>query len=368
MNTQIKHADGRSILLTTAAFVIVVAGMREAQAILVPFLLSGFIAIIAAPSLFALTARRIPIGLALLFVVLLFVAISMLLGVLVGSSVDDFSAQLPTYQEKLQLQMSGLIEWLAGIGISVPEHTLSNLMDPAKAMEMAAQGLSSLGGLLTNTLLILLTVVFILFEASGFPAKLRKILQNPDESYSHIDRFVGNIKHYMAIKTATSLLTGLAVTGWLWVQGVDYPVLWGLLAFFLNYVPNIGSIIAAIPAVLLALIQLGPGSALWTLFGYFIINGIVGNIIEPRFMGRGLGLSTLVVFLSLVFWGWVLGSVGMFLSVPLTMTIRIALDSRDDTRWIAVLLGPDEKEEMLSVETKDRLNWLHKTTGKTDRE
>ena len=102
--------------------------------------------------------------------------------------------------------------------------------------------------------------------------------------------------------------------------------------------------VIAIPAVLLAFVQLGSGAPLWSLAGYLLVNGLVGNLIEPRFMGRGLGLSTLVVFLSLVFWGWVLGLVGMFLSVPLTMAVRIALDSRENTRWIAVLLGPELKQ------------------------
>jgi predicted PurR-regulated permease PerM len=138
-----------------------------------------------------------------------------------------------------------------------------------------------------------------------------------------------------------SLATGIAVFILLVVVGVNYAVLWGLLAFFLNYVPNIGSIIAAIPAVLLALIQLGFVESVIVAAGFVIINLLVGNVIEPRFMGRGLGLSTLVVFLSLIFWGWVLGPVGMLLSVPLTMTAKIALDSREETRWIATLLGPE---------------------------
>ena len=125
------------------------------------------------------------------------------------------------------------------------------------------------------------------------------------------------------------------------VPGVDYPMLRGLLAFLPSYVPNIGSIIAAVPAVLFVAVQLGPGAALWSAAGYLVVNVVVDSIIEPRFMGRGLGLSALVVFLSLVFWGWVLGPVGMFLSVPLTMMIKIALDSRPDTHWIAVLLGPE---------------------------
>ena len=145
----------------------------------------------------------------------------------------------------------------------------------------------------------------------------------------------------MAIKTLISLVTGIFITIWLTIIGVDYPLLWGPLTFALNYVPNIGSIIAALPAVLLAIIQLGLMRALLAAAGYIVINLLMGSVVEPRFMGRGLGLSTLVVFLSLLFWGWILGPVGMLLSVPLTITAKIALDSRDDTRWIAVLLGPE---------------------------
>ncbi len=340
-----SHSQGKSFLLTGAAFIIVVAGMREAQSLLVPFLLSGFIAIIAAPALFFLRERRIPTGIALLLVITVILSIGLLLGSLIGGAADDFSAQLPFYQERLNQQTGVFLSWLAEWGIHLQEQAASKVVDPARAMQMAAQGLSSLGGLLTNTFLILLTVIFILLEASSFPAKLHRILPNPKQDLAQFDLFLEKIKHYMAIKTATSLLTGVAVSLWLWVIGVDYPLLWGVLAFFLNYVPNIGSIIAAAPALLLALIQLGPGDALWALAGYLLINGVVGNLIEPRFMGRGLGLSSLVVFLSLVFWGWVLGPVGMFLSVPLTMTAKIALEGREDTRWIAVLLGPEVGEE-----------------------
>jgi predicted PurR-regulated permease PerM len=147
---------------------------------------------------------------------------------------------------------------------------------------------------------------------------------------------------YLAIKSVASLGTGALSAIWLAILGVDYPLLWGLFAFLLNYVPNIGSIIAAVPTVLFTFVQLGPASAAWAALAYTVVNVTVGSIIEPRFMGRGLGLSTLVVFVSLVFWGWILGPVGMFLSVPLTMTAKIALDSDDGTRWMAVLLGPED--------------------------
>lgn len=327
-------------LVAGAAFVVIIAGLRESRDIMVPFLLSCFIAIVAAPALFSLRRIGLSTVTALVLVILSIIGVGTLLGALIGSSVDDFSAQLPQYQDKLNAQLVQLRGWLGGFGIEVETRALTTLLDPGRAMQMAAQGLSSLGGLLTNTLLILLTVSFILLEASSFPAKLRAILPDPEQSFGQLGKMLQDIKRYMAIKTLTSMATGLVVMAWLLVLGVDYPVLWGVLAFFLNFVPNIGSIIAAVPVVLLASIQLGASGAFWVGMGYIVVNNVVGNIIEPRFMGRGLGMSTLVVFLSLVFWGWVLGTVGMFLSVPLTMTVKIALDSWEETRWIAVLLGP----------------------------
>jgi predicted PurR-regulated permease PerM len=160
----------------------------------------------------------------------------------------------------------------------------------------------------------------------------------------------------MGIKSVTSLMTALVVWAWLSILGVDFASLWALMAFLLNFVPTIGSILAAVPAVLLALVQIDLQTALMVALGYVAVNMVIGNIVEPRVMGRGLGLSTLVVFVSLVFWGWVLGSVGMFLSVPLTMTLKIALDANPETRPIAVLLGPEVLEshrEAVSASPED---------------
>ena len=344
MSETTTTAPVHRLLLNLAAFVIIVAGMYLARPLLVPFLLSVFIAIVAAPVLFFLKRHRVPAVLALILVIAGITAIGMLLGVLIGSSVEDFVAQLPTYQARLKSETGALMAWLSAHGLPAPEHAIGGLLDPGRAMAMAAQGLSSLGGLLTNTFLILITVVFILLEASSLPAKLQRVFANPGTSIEYLKRTTENIKRYMAIKTWTSLLTGAAVAVWLKLVGVDYPILWGTVAFLLNFVPNIGSFIAAVPAILLALVQLGPGGALWALAGYVVVNNLVGNFIEPRFMGRGLGLSPLIVFLSLVFWGWILGTVGMFLSVPLTMTLKIALDSREETRWLAILLGPEIPE------------------------
>jgi AI-2 transport protein TqsA len=202
----------------------------------------------------------------------------------------------------------------------------------------------------TNAFLILLTVIFILLEASSISAKIRAISGSTGESESQFDKFIKNINRYMAIKTVTSLGTGICVAIWLKILGVNYPLLWGFLAFLLNYVPSIGSILAMVPAVLLAFIQMGGTKALFTVLGYLVINILIGSIIEPRVMGRGLGLSTLVVFLSLIFWGWVLGPVGMLMSVPLTMTVKIALDSSEGTHWAGILLGTEAQAEQTGKE------------------
>ncbi len=344
MNELIKQSPGGRFLLMAAAFVIVVAGMRAAESLIVPLLLSAFIAVIAAPPLFYLQRRGLPHWLSLLLVIGSVVGIGALLLLLLGGSVKSFQANLPFYQERLGQQAVNVLTLLRGYGIDISEEMLYTFLDPKKAMAMVGQTLSGLGSVLTNAFLILLTVIFILLEAAGFPAKLHKMLDEAESPLKHFESIMLNIKRYMVIKASTSLLTGGVITLWLAVLGVDYPILWGTLAFLLNFVPNIGSIIAAVPAVLLALVQLGSGAALWTGLGYLVVNNLVGNVIEPRFMGRGLGLSALVVFVSLVFWGWVLGPVGMFLSVPLTMTLKIALDASESTRPIAILLGPEVKE------------------------
>ena len=182
-------------------------------------------------------------------------------------------------------------------------------------------------------------MAFILAEATVFPAKLRAALGREDADLGRFVQITREVQHYLGIKTVISLITGILVGFWVWMLGVDFPLFWGLLAFLFNYVPTIGSILAAIPAMLLALVQFGVGPALVVVLGYLVINVIFGNIVEPHLLGRRLGLSTLVVILSLLFWGWVWGPIGMLLSLPLTMIVKIMLENTDDFRWIAVLLG-----------------------------
>ncbi|MFC0116734.1 AI-2E family transporter [Pseudoalteromonas xiamenensis] len=335
--SQVSPAHRTLVIL--ACLVIVFAGIKLASSIVIPFILAAFIAIICSPMLHFFARFHIPKGISILLIIAIVVGIGVSLAGLVGQSVTDFSKQLPSYKAQLQDKFVWLINIAATYGVPVDKQQLIKLFDPGQVFDVATNTLSSLGGVMANIFLIMLTVIFMLFEAPTLSQKVHLALDDPEMKMKAIDRFLESINSYLAIKTLVSLATGVLVSVFLWILGLDYFLLWGVIAFFLNYIPNIGSIIAAVPAVLLALVTLGPLESGIVAIGYVIINTVMGNIIEPKFMGKGLGLSTLVVFLSLIFWGWLLGTVGMLLSVPLTMVVKIGLENTEKGKWLAVLLG-----------------------------
>ncbi len=339
----IKSDQSLRYLATVGWLVIIIAGMRAAESILVPLLLAIFLAVITAPLVLWFQRKGMHVAVAVGIVLLGGIAIGVGIGALVGTSLQQFSQALPRYQAHLQKEMTAFLTWLQGTGAQISPEEIAKFIDPGAAMRLGAKMLSGLGEMLANTFLILLTVTFILFEASSFPSKIKAIWGDPNMALGPFSKILENVNHFLAIKTMVSLGTGIVVALWVWVLGVDFPLLWGLLAFLLNYVPNLGSIIAAAPPVLLGFIQFGIGRALLIALGCVLANLIFGNIVEPRLMGKKMGLSTLAVFLSLVLWGWVWGPVGMILSVPLTMILKIVLENYDDTRWIAILLGTKVK-------------------------
>ena len=356
MHTEQNFSAATRVLFVFAAFVIVVAGLRAAESIMVTFLLSGFFAIICAPPFLIMQRKGLPAWLSLILVVLFISLFQLLMLSIITTSLNDFSKDLPLYQQKLRGLLGSIVSQLNALGLDIPREKLMQHFDPSTLFKLAIDTLGGLGSVLSNSFLIILTVIFMLFEGVSLPAKLQRAFGESSDHMRHIERFLENVKQYMSIKVLISLATGLLIYIWLWILGVQYPLLWALIAFLFNFIPNIGSIIAAVPAMLLALLQLGPLYMLLTAAGYLLVNLVMGNVIEPRYMGRGLGLSTLVVFLSLVFWGWVLGPVGMLLSVPLTMLMKIAFESSHDTHWLAVLMGPDIEPEtkLLPIKKTDQ--------------
>ncbi|MEI6895012.1 MAG: AI-2E family transporter [Colwellia sp.] len=325
--------------VTIAAIFIIFAGIKIAANILVPFLLSIFIAIICNPLINKASQFKVPKAISIIFVIAIFVTMVVFITGLVGSSLNELSGHIPEYRLQLKDQLTWLTDFFAKHDIQLSSAVVTEYFDPAAAMGLAAEMLSSFGSVMANLFLILLTVVFMLFEASSLPHKLYLALDAPQMRLKQVDRFLTSVNRYIAIKTLVSLATGCIVSLMLWILELDFFLLWGVLAFLLNYIPNIGSIIAAVPPMTLAILQLGIGEAGIIGLGFFLINMVMGNIIEPRYLGKGLGLSTLVVFLSLIFWGWLLGTVGMLLSVPLTMILKIGLESSPEGRWVAVFLS-----------------------------
>jgi predicted PurR-regulated permease PerM len=333
----------RSPFIIIAAVIIVIAGLMQAQSIVVPILLSLFISIVCTQPILWLSKKKVPFTIAVILVLMGILLIFLLIGGLIGESLSEFAKDAPKYEERLKNIFQDTMVQLNQMGIQMNSDQILQILDPKKILNFSANMVGQLGGIMSNSFLIMLITIFILLELNAFALKARVIELKHGNSLKYLNKIGVSIRSYLSIKTIVSLLTGILITIYLYIIGVDYAILWGVIAFMLNYIPNIGSIIAAVPTMLLALVQLGFGGMLWTALGYLAVNMIIGNIVEPKVMGKGLGLSTLVVFLSLVFWGFIFGSVGMFLSVPLTMTIKIILESNKNTGWVAVLLGTEEE-------------------------
>jgi len=235
-------------------------------------------------------------------------------------------------------QLDQLDLWLTSHGIHL--ESVYNFAEPSWMLNFATTMAQHAASFISQMVLILLIIAFMLLESTGLREKLARIA-TPSQ-IQDLSQAAREVNAYLVAKTVMSLLTGVLVFAWCWWNGVDVPLLWGLLAYLLNYIPTVGQIIAAIPAIALALIQFGPGQALVVATGFGAINLAIGAI-EPRVMGQALGLSDLVVLISMVVWGWLLGPVGALVSAPLTMIIKHSLAHSDDLRWLADLLGPSPK-------------------------
>lgn len=329
-----------------AAIVVVIYGMQLMSVLLVPFLIAAFLALITVKPMLWLQEHHVPSVLAALLIVTMLMMILATVGVILGTSIAEFTAALPTYQARLDSLIEGVFRFIVkNFNVDESIKSLSDMIDPGFAMGLVAGLLNSLRDVLTNTFLIVFTMIFMLLEASTAKTKFEAAFGRSADTLDNVRDFMQNLGRYLGIKTLISMATGLCAGVLTWALGLNFPLLWAMLAFLLNYVPTIGSIIAAVPAVLLALIQIGPGAAGATALGFVSINIVFGNFLEPRLMGYGVGISPLVVFVGLVAWGWIFGPVGMLLSVPLTMTLKMALESDDRTRWVAILLGSQRDAE-----------------------
>ncbi len=362
------NTPGARFLLMGASFVIVVAGLREGAGILLPFALALFLAVMSMPLMFWLQLRRVPAPLAIMLTMLVIGAVFGALIMLGTQAVADFQDQLPGYRSRVQgIYLSWVAALTAQIGVEIGQYISFEYIDPGLAVDFFGRTAARVASFFTTTFLVLLIMAFILSEAMVFPFKFRAIVGPREGERRRITKTVTNdrrrmtkivreIQVYLGIKTLMSLITGLLIGALAWLAGLDFPILLGIIGFVLNYIPTVGSIVAAVPAVILSIIQFGTiGHFILVAGGYGAINMVFGNIIEPNLMGRRLGLSTLVVVLSLLFWAWVWGPVGALLAVPLTMVVKIMLENTEDLRWVAILLDKSSPQMVPNVMASDSL-------------
>jgi predicted PurR-regulated permease PerM len=393
--TSSSNGFGTKFLLASASIIIILAGLKASQTLIAPFLLAVFFALVLMPPLRFLKQKGLSDIVALIALSVIVFLFGLGVVLIFSSSLTNFADRLPTYREKTTAGITILDDWInvtidrfeqvndsfpkiqyeieteikpeidtelktesktENVNPVTPEvlpevppevqpesprerFSLLNIIQLDTLVAYVHLGVKELLNVATVSSLIAIMVIFMLIEASRMPEKVREAFGGRDLSNEYFNKIAADTWNYMKIKTIVSLLTGLATATGLWFLGVEYALLWGILMFFLNYIPNIGSIIAAVPPILLALIDQGLTMGIIVTIYLIVVNMGFGYGVEPRFLGEGLGISSLIVLLSLIFWGWLLGPIGMFLSAPLTMVLKIVLQNDPKTRWVAVLLS-----------------------------
>lgn len=327
-------------VVVLAAVVAVTLGLREAGAFFLPALTALFLAVISSPVVRWLETRaRMPGPVAILLTLLLDLGLVAGLGALLWASLAGLQQALPRYERALVSLAHEAVNPLRAWGWDASERILDAVSSADRWLNVAHDVLQKAGELAGNVVLVVLLLGFMLFERRSAQEKLALLLGRASPHLERAAHAAAEVQRYLVVKTALSAIVGALTGGWALLWGLDVPLLWGLLAFVLNYVPTLGPALSLMPPLVVAVLTHGPASAAGYAAGHLAIGFVIGNVIEPRWMGTTLGLSTLVVVLAMFFWGWMWGPLGALFAVPLTMILRSALESVEQTRWIAVLLG-----------------------------
>jgi len=326
-------------VVALASLVIIVAGLKASSDMMLPILFSVFLAILGVPVVRLLERARVPTWIGIPIVVLLAGLGLVAITAVVAQTVRGFTAEIGKYEQSFNELVATALRWADHFGLELDLSTITDLVQPSVMMGVLTQTLNALIAVLSRIIIVIVTMTFIMFEATELEGKFKAAFGTDARPAGPFTDATLQVQRYLVIKSIASAFTGVLIAAGTHFLGLDFPIMWGLIAFLFNYVPSIGSIVAAIPAIVLAIVQLSWGSAVAVGVLYAVVNVSIGNFLEPRIMGRSLGLSPLVVFLSLLFWGWVWGPVGMLFCVPMTVIAKLFLESQEDTRWIAVFLG-----------------------------
>ncbi len=343
---------GSQAVVTLACLFVVLTGMKIAANVLVPIVYAFFLAVLSYPMVRWMRRHKVPAGLALGITML--INLSVLAGLItVGVRLlISFWRDLPHYLRGLERYSNDAAAWLEANGVADAKMAVSGLFDWNTLIGWATKqdvmsnlgslGISTFGTLATflaSLIMIIIVMMFILMEAHGTQSRLQAVQLSGGPDLTGLMRSADDIQKYLGVKTLISALTGLLAGFWCWFFDLHYPLLWALLAFLFNYIPAVGSTAACIPAIVEALVQHGPGTAIFVAIGYGGINFFLDNFVQPTMLGNRFGISPLVVILSVIFWGWLWGPLGMFLAVPLTMVLKVLLDNNAEFHWISVAMS-----------------------------
>ncbi len=354
-------------VLVLASLIICVAGLKAAQTFFVPVMLAFFVAIVSYPVTKSLSSRKVPTAIAVMITVLVdfaFIAGVIVLGVVLLGDLQSKWEQKYAGQlyEKVSEVSEGLATKLESWGVvdakdkiqMVVDNNLTSLqqIEFERVLSFGTGVLGQVLGFFGITIIFLILTIFMLLEADRFSRRLHDISKAKGPDIGRMLKATRDIQRYLAIKTVVSLLTGFLAGLLCWAAGLDFYLLWGIVAFALNFIPVIGSLVAGIPPVILALVAAGTPNAILVAGGYLLINNLLGNFVEPMIVGKRFGISTLVVIISVMFWGWVWGPFGMLLAVPITMTLKVFLDGSDELRWLGVAIAGRNTHPPMAITQK----------------
>src|ERR687894_2406053 len=325
------------VMLVLAATVVVLVGIRLGAPILNPIFFAIVLTLLVSPIYSWLLRRGLPTPLALVLMLVILLILFVGLSFILGASIVRFSERVGFYTAQLNVQLNSLDALIERLGLSNVD--LQDVVNPSALAGALGVVLSGITGFLSDLFLILMIMLFLLGEGPAMMNRLRTSVAKDNPQVERLTVIGQSVVRQFGLRAIVNLVTGAGVTVMLFLLGVDFPLLWGILTFFLSFVPYIGLVLAVTPAVGLALAGVGVGRAGVFIAGGGVINVLAENVLSPLMMGRGLNLSPTVVFLSFIVWAWLLGGPGAFLALPITLFVAVMLDTFPETRWLASIIG-----------------------------
>ena len=348
---------GLILVVAAAGILVAVLAIRQFADIVAPVLLALVLVIAVYPLTGYLCRRGLPKWLASTLTLVATLGVIVGLAATVALSIAQLATILPDYEDRFVEILDNFRAWLASLGVG-PEELRTALAEVSfsKVTNLLAVILAGVASTFSNLLFLLFVIAFMALDAGGFASRLSHVRRSHPDVVGALDPFVRGTRRYLLVSTVFGFIVAALDAGFLWLAGVPLPLLWGLLAFITNYIPNVGFIIGVIPPAVLGLLEGGPGLMIAVIVAYSVINFVIQSIIQPKFVSDAVDLSLTVTFLSLVFWTFVIGPVGAILAVPLTLLSKALLFEVDpSTRWMSSLLaGGPAPEDVDAERTSDR--------------